>query len=93
VGWGPPFSPRRGNQHGDRGWLGVWLLGGDVRRADRAWLIAERIGSWHVMGTAVGGMLVAAALAIAATLSTATNALLLFGLSTARCIRCWFDDG
>jgi hypothetical protein len=45
------------------------------------------------MGTAVGGMLVAAALAIAATLSTATNALLLFGLSTARCIRCWFDDG
>jgi fucose permease len=45
--------------------------------------LAERIGSWHVMGTAVGGMLVAAALAIAATPSTATTAVLLFGLSTA----------
>jgi MFS family permease len=45
--------------------------------------LAERIRSWHVMGTAVGGMLVAAALAIAATPSTATTAVLLFGLSTA----------
>jgi fucose permease len=45
--------------------------------------LAERIGSWHVMGTAVGGMLVATALAIAVTPSTATTAVLLFGLSTA----------
>jgi fucose permease len=36
-----------------------------------------------VMGLAVGGMVVAAALAIAATPSTATAAVLLFGLSTA----------
>jgi MFS family permease len=45
--------------------------------------IAEQIGSWHVMGTAVGGMGVAAALAIAANPSTATTAVLLFRLSTA----------
>jgi fucose permease len=45
--------------------------------------LAERIGSWRVMGLAVSGMVVAAALAIAATPSAATTAMLLFGLSTA----------
>ena len=45
--------------------------------------LAERIGAWRVMGPAVGGMVVAAGLAIAATPSTATTAMLLFGLSTA----------
>ncbi len=45
--------------------------------------LAERIGAWRVMGPAVGGMVVAAGLAIAATPSTATTAILLFGLSTA----------
>jgi fucose permease len=45
--------------------------------------LAERIGAWRVMAPAVGGMVVAAVLAIAATPSTATIAMLLFGLSTA----------
>ena len=45
--------------------------------------LAERIGSWHVMAMAVGGMVIAAALAIAATPRTATTAMLLFGLSIA----------
>jgi fucose permease len=45
--------------------------------------LAERIGSWHVMGAAGAGMVVAAGLAIAATPATATMAVLLFGFSTA----------
>jgi fucose permease len=52
--------------------------------------LAERIGAWRVMGAAVGGMVVAAGLAIAATPVRRQPRCCCSGCQLLRCIRCWF---